>query len=142
MECSGVTCKSLAKPHFPFVDILSHSLYTAVAREKRQFRARNLRIEWPSVTMCILRWDQPVNGPPPSYHLVHAAIVISDGTVTSTYRNVQLPGSNTLAQFTSVNRNNLNIFLLNAVYETMLKSSLYFSGKLLHELQCEGVYIL
>ncbi|CAI8057737.1 Deleted in malignant brain tumors 1 protein, partial [Geodia barretti] len=101
---------------------------TSVAREKRQFLARNLRIEWPSVTMCILRWDQPVNGPPPSYHLVHAAVVISDGTVTSTYRNVQLPGSNTLAQLTSVNRNNLNIFLLNAVYEKMLKSSLYFSA--------------
>ena len=111
--------------------IISNEIIAAV-RGKRQFQARNLRIEWPTTIFCILRWDHPENGAPSSYRLIHAAIVISDGTVTSTYRNLQLPGTNRLAQLTSVNRNDLNIFLLNAIYATSHHSSLFFSGKFSH----------
>ena len=98
-------------------------------RQKRDNHAQNLRILWLSQTRCRLCWDYPENGPPSLYRLIHVAVSISDGQVSVTYRSFSIPGSQTCIDLTDIDRNDMNIFLLNAIYTSSFHSALFIDCK-------------
>ena len=102
----------------------------ATNREKRQSSATNLRADWQPLDRVVIRWDHPSTGPPElRYRLNHAAIVISSGTSTVTYRHVIIPRVDTSITLSGVSRNDINIFHLNAVYQSSFYSAVFLSGE-------------
>ena len=98
-------------------------------RQKRDNHAQNLLILWLSQTRCRLCWDYPENGTRSLYRLIHVAISISDGQVSLTYRSFSIPGSQTCIDLTDIGRNDMNIFLLNAIYTSSFRSALFIDCK-------------
>ena len=107
---------------------MSIKFFAAGNRVKRQFRAQNLRVEWPSSNRLILRWDHPLLGAPPSYELTHAEVLLSSNPATGRIELELLPGNATSAERTPVGRNNIHIFLLTAIYKDSVSSALHLSG--------------
>ena len=100
---------------------------TDTEREKRQSRATNLRTTWINSERVIFSWDHPE--PPPNYYrLTHSAIDISDGTVTTSYRFLLVPATQQSVTLAGVNRDDINIFHLNALYDDAFYSAIFLNG--------------
>ena len=100
-------------------------------RGKRQSRATNLRTTWANSTFVTLCWDHPDTGPPDvDYRVIHAAVQISGGSVTSvSYNFLLLNRLDTCTTFSGVNRGDLHIFHVNAVYLSSIFSAIHLEGK-------------
>ena len=99
-------------------------------REKRQARVNNLRTTWLNSSIVIVSWDHPDTGPPELYYrFVHAAIIVSDGTSNVSHDSFTLDRLNTSITLSSVDRNHLHIFHVNAVYQSSVFSRIYLEGR-------------
>ena len=110
----------------PFIYVLFQTI--AVEREKRMSPARNLTLTPLPGGGCRLCWDRPLV-PPLFYRVTFTAITISNGTVSVTYKSVLLPGSENCIDLPSADKNNINIFLVNAIYASSVHSALFLNGK-------------
>ena len=72
-------------------------------------------------------WDHP-DPPPDSYRLIHAAIDISNGAVTTLYRFFPLPATQQSIVLTGASQDDINIFHLNAVYGDTIFSAIFLNG--------------
>ena len=100
-------------------------------RGKRQSRATNLRFTWTNSTSVTLCWDHPDTGPPDvDYRVIYAAVEISGGRVMSVSYNFPfLTRLDTCTTLSGVNRGDMNIFQVKAVYLSSVFSAVRFQGK-------------
>ena len=99
-------------------------------REKRQSRA-NLRFTWTNSTSVTLCWDHPDTGPPDvDYRVIYTAVHISGGRVTSvSYKFPFVTRLDTCTTLSGVNRGDMNIFQVKAVYLSSVLSAVQFERK-------------
>ena len=98
-------------------------------RQKRQVtRPQSLRVEYTTANSGIVRWSHPTSGAPNSYELIYAAIIISSGTVSGRIAILRLPASPTSRTVTPLDRDDINIFFLTAVYADAVSSALHLRG--------------
>jgi hypothetical protein len=115
------------------VKVLCSSIeITALHRRKRQTPSTSLgflALRWVGSTVNV-SWDHPSVGPPTfGYRVVHAALIVHNGAMTATYITFPpLPSTARSKIVTKANRNNINIFLVNAVDESSVYSSTTLDG--------------